>query len=293
MAAILTYTVDTSLDLIDDDLTFTISVLRNLPFAAALRAEFEAMLARLDTVALKQRNLRRAIALAQADVHSADAALDALVTEVDLAVQHVAEKTVGHPTRELLFHGMRPSDLRRPVLGFELETLRSWPTSLESTPYDSLKALAPTAAAALKAADDADAAFAAAQDQSRIFRLAGERKKLIDDVNALRARAFGVLSTYAHDHPTEKVPAGVASLAFRKVRKSSKATVQSLELEIATARDQVVSLESQRTELAANEAAALKRSADDEARRNAEAVAVAQREADEASKKLEELKAKK
>ena len=292
MSAILTYTTDTSLDTIEEDLTFTLAVLKHHPFAASFTADFEAMLTRCDTVALEQRNLRRAIVIAQGGIANADGALDALVEQVDLAVSHLAEKSAGHPTRQLLFAGMRPSDLRRPVLGFELETLRAWPTALESTGYDSLKALVPSATAAIKAADDAVVALAASQEQNRIFRLVGNRKKFIDDVNVLRAKTYGVLSTYAHDHPTEKVPADIASLAFRKSRKSSKATIESLDLDLAAARDSVASLESQRTQLVAEEAAAAKRLADDDARRAAEEIAAAQAAADEALKKLEAAKAK-
>lgn len=292
MAAVTTYTVDTSLETIDEDLTYTISVLKHLSFASALVAEFEAMLARCDAVTSKQRTLRRAIIVAQGGITSADATLDAIVDEVDVAVSRLAEKTAGHPTRQLFFRGMRASDLRRPVLGFELETLRAWPTALESTDYDSLKAMAPTVAAALKTADDAVAAQTTAQDQNRIFRLAGERKVFIDDANALRARAYGVLSTYAHDHPKERVPGEVASIAFRKSRRASKATIESLDLELVVMREQVASLESQRAELTTQQAATAQRAAEDASRRGAEEVAAAQRAVDEATKKLAEVKAK-
>ncbi|MEI7894029.1 MAG: hypothetical protein WCI05_13125 [Myxococcales bacterium] len=99
----MTFTTDAALETLDDDLTFTLSVLRTFVFASVLVKQYETTIARCETLVFEQRRLQRAIVHAQGLVSAADARLDAIVDKVDLAVQVVTDKTPGHPLRKLFF----------------------------------------------------------------------------------------------------------------------------------------------------------------------------------------------
>jgi chorismate mutase len=292
MASLVTYTTDTALETIDEDLTYALSILQPLAFAAAYAAEYQAMIARCDAVMLQQRTLRRAIVTRQGGVAGIDSRLDGFVDKVDLAVTAITERDPSHPVRQLLFRGVRPSDLKRPVLGAELEALRPWPKELTDTTFPPLVALAPEGAALIDEADDNVVALSAAQDANRVFRLVGERKVFINDVNALRARTQGFLGEYRHTHPTEHLPSDLANLPFRSSRKSTKKTIEDLDKEIASLKGDIAALESKRAELVAAQVAETKRRTEGDARTTEAEIADAQKIADEALKRIAALKEK-
>jgi hypothetical protein len=288
----MTFTTDAALETLDDDLTFTLSVLRTFVFASVLVKQYETTIARCETLVLEQRRLQRAIVHAQGLVSAADARLDAIVDKVDLAVQVATDKTPGHPLRKLFFRNIRVSDLKRPVLGSELDTMRPWPKELAESGIASLVALAPMVAEAIAAADAAIAALADAQNANRVFRLTGPRKVVIDDTNALRGATFGFLKEYQYAHPELNLPTDFASSAFRRTRKAARQTPEDLDIEIATVEANLDTLRGQRSAHIAQQEAEVKTRLEGETKAAELTLAEAQKATAEALKRVEELKGK-
>jgi hypothetical protein len=291
MAAPSTFTADTALEAIDEELTFTLSILRRYDFAAQWATQYEALLQRCDAIGLEQRKLRRAMTAAQGQVNAADLALDALVDLVDLTVATATGKDASHPLRRLLFQDWRAAELKRPALGAELEVVRAWPELLRRSEIPALIDLAPRVEAAVTAADAAVSALADAQNVNREFRLTGARKRFIDEVNALRASSFGALKEHQHKHPELLLPSEFAGELFRRKGRGSKTTVDSVDAQLASLQADLELLQAQRAKLLAAQQAAQQAERETAAKQLQLELAEAEAAAERAAKRVSELKA--
>jgi len=130
------------------------------------------------------------------------------------------------------------------------------------------------------------------QNANRSFRLTGSRKKFIDDFNALRASSYGFLKEYLHSHPEMNLPADFASQFFRKGRRNGPATVDDLDVEIATVEKDLASLRDQRSAVFAKQEAEAKVKAESDMKVKERLIAMAKSAADEAMKRLQALQSK-
>jgi hypothetical protein len=130
----------------------------------------------------------------------ADTVLDSLIDAVEREVKTACDNNRSHPLYQLFFGTFTPSELKRPCLGVELETMRSFPSHLAAAPQKALQDLAPIVAAGIAQADAATKEFTGATDAMREFRVTGAGKKLADEYNALRSDVAGKLSTFVHSH---------------------------------------------------------------------------------------------
>ncbi len=251
MTTLLPFTTDCSLETLSDDIVFTQALLQQYPFASEYVASYKEMLARCDAVITEQRNFARAIVKCQAGIEAADCNLDPLIDRVDLAAAAVTGKNRQDPLYKSIFGDWRVSDLKRPLLGEELETVRAWPNVLVESGDEALSALAPIITKAIDVADKAIQALADAHSASRQFRLTGNRKKFIDDLNKLRADTFEHLRGYVRTHPQEDLPTNLASQFFQRSRKVARLTIEDLDAEISALQDDLNTLGEQRAELAA------------------------------------------
>jgi hypothetical protein len=210
---------DASLDEVRDDLVFLRHRLRRDPRAADLAKSVAALLDQWPAVHAAALAHNDARTEAQGDVGLADDALDARVDAFDNDARHVVAGDRTSPLYELYFP-VSPSELKRPVLGDELDTLRDWAKHLKTEESAALRAHAKLLTAELGAADAAVQARDAADAANAAFRATGAYAKYIQKVHATRDRVWSELELRR-----AKLPAGTprdwASGFFRPRRQAA------------------------------------------------------------------------
>jgi hypothetical protein len=105
--------------------------------------------------------------------------------------------------------------LKRPVLSDELETVRGWISSIQSSPIKALSALAGPLTTLVARADAAAAALKAAEGALAVFDTLGPKKDLIGRFNALRQKVWGEIAAMPHENPDLMLPSDFADRFFR------------------------------------------------------------------------------
>lgn len=286
------FTENTTLDNVRTELSFTNAMVENVPEIRRFSVDYKAMIARSAEVRADELRLWDNIVSCQANVTAADAGLDRMVDRADLVLQAITEKNRNAPLYRTFMANQRPSEVKKYVLGQELEMVRGWLPLLESSEHPQLKDLYPQAKQVVESADRASAALTNAETAAREFRTSGTRKKFIDDCNALRVRTFAAVEEYVHSHPELNLPSNYASDFFRRGRHSTKPTMESIDEQITALDSEAAALRDQRSVLAAQvEAANRVRAEADRKAAQAELERV-QAEAAAALKRVEELKAR-
>jgi DNA repair exonuclease SbcCD ATPase subunit len=229
--------------------TYTLSQLRNNPHGTPHVATFEALDAEGMQVLTEEINHIKARSEAHARIGAADGKIDDFVSRLAKTVLTVTGDDRGHPIYLHFFGKKSPSDIRRPVLGTELETVRSWMTALEESPHAALNAMAPELAALITEADGAVEARREARKQNRFFRDVGPRQQWVDRMNAARKELYGALSKLPFQH------AGLSSdFADQFFLSAPDREEDEAEAEPETAEEQRAVVEARRQELAEAEA---------------------------------------
>lgn len=276
-----------------EDATFTQARLAATPLTAALAADFDPFLPQWKGVNEQQIILRIAVVKAGAVVSACDDALDGLVDEITQAVLSQIKNNRKAPLYLLYFGEKSPSLLKRPILGGQLETMRGWIPSLLGSSNPTLQALGTKLQGAVAAADTAVANLAAAEQANRDFRTIGERRSLVDGLNALRKSTYGKLSELPHAQPALQLAVTFAEDFFRHEsrRAASPPSAQELAAQVAALEAQLAERKAQLAAALSTEEAAAK--ALTEAAAHDAAIAEAEKEADAAAAKLAALKAQK
>ena len=163
------------------------------PLAAALVPELTAFGPRFDTVAAEAQRLGDAVLLARTKAVAADHVLNRLADQVSAAIHAGKKPDIDLSLHQLYFGRTRPSVMKRPILGTQLEVMRVWPGHLAQATQPELLALAPAVAAGVEAAEEAATRLMSALTAEDVFKLAGARRELFAVYNALAARTFGAL----------------------------------------------------------------------------------------------------
>jgi uncharacterized coiled-coil protein SlyX len=288
--AVRTLALRTALPQLLIELDYTRNRLRTNPLGAPFLPAFDALRAEWDGVFAQELALRAAQTLAQAMIDAADDAIDDFCADHAKAVLAITKDDVSHPLWELFYGKKTLAQFRRPVLGGQLETMRGWIGLLQKSEYPTLAALAPRLIPLVKAADDAVAARAKAEQDNRLFRAVGARKQWIDKLNATRKESFGALGKLPHEQAG--LPSDFASRFFRPAPTvtdedvtvaSVKARIGELETELADQGELLKELEA----AAAQDAEAQKQVDADRA-----ALAEAEKTMADAAQKAAALKAK-
>ncbi|MFO0761096.1 MAG: hypothetical protein U0359_31750 [Byssovorax sp.] len=288
---------DASLATVLEENTTTLARLKANPLTADLADDFILFQNTWTKVNAQEIDLRVAVVTALAEVSVVDDMLDPLVDALAAAVLTITKNDRKAPLYLLYFGAKRPSDLKRPVLGEELETMRGFVPSLTSSPIPSLADLGSALGGVVALADQAVAKLALAEQKNRDFRLVGERKALIDQQNALRKATYGKLSEMPHAMPEEHLPMTFAEQFFRHDRSRSNghgkpATLAELE---AMLKVKLSEMEALKEEIAkAQEKDAADAAAKQKAQLEADKAALeeAEKQAAEAAAKVQALKTK-
>jgi hypothetical protein len=287
MAGIITIGLRTAILTLYEDFYFTLGRLRRHPLTQALASDFATFEGTLQTTLLNELKLI-------GDRHEGDAAVEFVDADLDSLVDAIAAVTLieAKGDRNSLpyshyFSAQRPSDLRRPVLGAQLDTMRSWPLSLKTSANEVLANYGTKLDAKILDADQSEAFQRNASSQLSDFRTVGGRKTCIDELNARRKALHGKLGELQHQHP--ELGNGWADSFFRQGSGSEKPTLREIEKRLIAAEEEVTLLRKQREEIVAQEDAAAKMKAEAERARHLLELAAAKKAAAEAAAKIAEL----
>jgi hypothetical protein len=196
-----------------------------------------------------------------------------------------------HAEYQRYFKGIRPSDLCRPILGAQLDTMRTWVPSLLSSTSQPLRDLGNRLAQCIIEADQAVTAHSEAERKQADFVLR-TRKPFIDALNAMRLALYGQVAEMPHKRSELKLLKNFANRFFMRSRKkkSRPLTIPELERVILRKRADLARDEAQLRQLEEE------RAEEQSMRENAEyeeaerALAEAERVRAEAEARMEELR---
>lgn len=266
MAGITTIGQRTSIPTLYDHYFFTLARLRKHALTQPLAAELEALRPELDAAQAEELGLAAAQYEAEAAVQFVDDALDGIVDGVANTLLTELRGDRNAPLYLRYFGSQRPSEVKRPTLGGQLDTMRSWPPALAESTSPVLRDYGTSLAERLGEADAAAETKQRAAQQYKDFRVLGTRARLIDRMNAVRKSLYGKLGEIQHAEPS--LGTGWAESFFRG-SSSTRVTLTVLDRRIAAIETELAALRTQRDELAAQQ----------------ERVAQAQAEAEEAEKR--------
>ena len=288
-----TLTADSSLTFFLDEAIYTHARAKAHPLAVAYAADFDNFFVNWKIVNEQEINFHTAIVQCNALIAACDDELDSLVDAVQQAVLLETKNDRKAPLFFLYFGAKRPHELKRPVLGGQLETMRGWIPSLLASSNPVLAALGAKVAHKVAAADVAVASQAKAEQQNRDFRTIGARKALLDSLNAIRKAIYGKLSELPHANPAQHLPATFAEPFFRhdSSGKSAPLTSAELTLQVSNLQSQLTAAQAQLATALAEDANVAKAKSDSEA--TDVALAQAEKDVADALAKVAALKGKK
>jgi hypothetical protein len=191
---------------------------------------FDILLTQWGEVFKKSLEITDEQAIARAFLEFADVLLDDVVDQFDEATEDL-------PTlRELLFEGVAPSTLKRPIVGNQLKKLQQWIPRLQGDLPEEIKKLLPALVEAVDFATKAVKAEEEATEKQKAFQITGAKRQFIDTINKTRNDTFLSLSKEFE----EESPAYRASLARRFLVKIQETTTyQNLDDQIADIKEQL------------------------------------------------------
>lgn len=233
-----------SLSKVREEILYTKVRLRANPLTSQKVQEYEDLLKECDVVLAMEQTLTDAKLETSALIDGIDAIVDPLI---DRLSNGLLDRTGQNRDSELYkryFGTARPFEVKRPVLGQELEIVRGWLPSLTSSTDEELKALGAELAVAVAAGDKAEEAYKDAERKLTDFRRLGERKAFIDKANRTRQGTYGELAQLPHTAQGSSLPRDFASDFFRH-RTREEVTVERLREQVADAEQALATLREQ------------------------------------------------
>jgi hypothetical protein len=290
MSIILTIGIRTAILTLYEEYFFTRGRLRRHPLANTLAADFETFEAKLQTTLLAELGLIGNRYEGDAAVEFVDVDLDGLLDGIAAVTLIEAKNDRGSLPYSHYFSSQRPSELRRPILSAQLDTMRSWSPSLKQSSNQALVGYGTKLESKVTEADDCETFQRSAQTQLSDFRVIGGRKACIDELNARRKALHGKLGELQHQHP--ELGTGWADSFFRQGSGSDKPTLRELEKRLAAAEEEVLSLKKRRDELVAHEEAVAQSKAEAERAQRLAELAAAKKAAAEVAARIADLENK-
>jgi hypothetical protein len=235
MSRIATFGTDDTLATVRSGWLYTLSLLLKNPYTAAFVPAFQAPGPAIDAAVKTQSGLDDASVIASAARVAADDALDPLLGQIINALLIVTKNNREDPLFVSYVGTQTPAEILRPVLGAELVTAAEWIEPLQQETDPVLQAFAAPLAEAVATGQAAEKEIKASDKALSDFRLFGERKKVVDAVNAARGALFGALVKFQHDNAHLRLPSDWAESFFQRSVKGAKygATVAQAETILA------------------------------------------------------------
>ncbi len=230
--------VEMSMEEIFENIVFTRSRLLMLPLTAGLAAPFDALRVQWTTTNNKDLDLQAKVADATAVVQAKDDDLDDFVDAVIAGFKGDRKNDL----YVLLIGSTTPSKFKRPILGDQLESMKLWVSPLTASKIPGMAALGASLPALLSGASDAAAALTQAESDLETHRTVGDKRTLVDAVNAARQTADGMVSTMPHGKPELGLPADFGDRFFlhdTAPKKAGKTRLEKQLLSLQTKTDTV------------------------------------------------------
>lgn len=216
---------------------YTDAQLKAHPLTTQLASDYDALHAAWLKVMEQEIKLAEAVVTADAMIRFTDARLDQLLTAIVNSVLVVVGNDRSAPLYVRLLGNQRPSDAKRPVLGEQLELMRSWVGTLGECESPNLQRHASELAVAITNADRALADQQAADRALSAFSESGERKSFIDGFSALRQATHAKLQTLIDQDPT--LPEDFAEQFFPSSERTRTPTLAGVEANIRRLENQL------------------------------------------------------
>lgn len=276
------------LDDVDDELRETQLHTGASPLTAALAPPFAAHRQELIAVRAEEVQLDDGLKSAEVLALFADDDLNALADETKVAVLAEVKNDYQSPLYRRLFAGQSPSELKRPVLGEQLATMRAWIAPLCASANPTLSSIGERLEQVVARADEAVSAQALAQQRMDQFR-AGPRKEFIDRCNALRKLTLGKLAEIAHTHPELRLPSTWPERFFLHDSSSRARTIPEVKRSIERLQKQLARQEAILAELEAKQVRAERARQEAQLEERRHKLAAAEKKAAEAAAELAAL----
>lgn len=286
-----TFDIDDPLETLRDEIVYTLGKCEGHKLAHAHVATSATSLEGWQLVFGKHLSLRDKLSRAESRVDGCDDELDTFVDDVAATLLLVNNGDRGSAEFRQYMGDKPPSEIKRPILGQELETVRGWIAPLLASSHALLQTLGARGQGLVAQADAAIAALTAARQEHRAFRLTGEHSQFIDNLNAARKTIYGELNKLPHLPEGKGLPGDFADRFFRhETRRNKKLSVESVSKQITALEGQLDKLRATLAELEKKEAA--KRDANTEREALEAQLAQAEKLRTDADKQAAELKAK-
>lgn len=217
-----------SLELVQE-CTYSMARLKAHPLTTSLVTDFDKLNTELVKLLTHELELAKNIIVAQATVDAIDDQLDLLLLVLTNDILSAVHNDRKAPLYQHFFGTQNPANMRKPVLGEQLETMRTWVSALTTSTVPTLKAHGTSLATLVTNADAAVEALRKAIQQEDDFMQIGERKKFIDTFNALRKNTYGKLAEIRHTYADQNLPHDFAEHFFLQQTKESKVSLSIVE----------------------------------------------------------------
>jgi hypothetical protein len=290
MASPRTIDHDEPFDDIDTELAHTSLFLLACPQTTALAPSIASLRGDLPAVHALQAQHSDAVQAQEANAVFVDDEGNTIVDEVKVAALAEVKGDYQASLYKQLFVDKSPTQLKKPILGDQLDQMRTWPAILASTSNAALHALGLRTAKFVALGDAANAALASAQTKLDAF-LSGPRAVYVDKVNAARKLTYGKLAELAHSQPAGTLPAGFAERFFLHDTSGRAASTSDVERTIARLEKKLNRHKGVLAELNQKQATAQKTKQDLALAEKQKKLALAQKTVEDASKALAALEA--
>ncbi len=275
---------------IQEQLTHTWILVLACQLTQGLAPVFEKLLTELETLRPIQTKLDREVATQDARVWFGDDVLNVLLDETKKEVLIEVGNDFNAALYKQLFGNQAPSELRRFLMGDQLEAMRTWPAILAQTSNAKLHKIGARIALAVQQADQILAALAAAKAAQSTFA-AGPRAAFAQACNAARGAAFGKLLEIAKDPVSGPLPDDFVDRFFRRDTSGRTPRLEDLEKAVTRATDQLVRATARRDEVAGKQARTLQSRQEAELSAKQARLAAKQKDADDAAAEVAALQA--
>jgi hypothetical protein len=246
------------------EIAFSLAQLKAYGITARFVGDAETFLVRWHEINRLELEFIATDVTAQAHIERVDGEIDPVVEETVAKLLLEVKNDRRNPFYTRFLGTWRPSELTRPILGPELETVRVWPASIQAAPLESLKPIGPRLE---ELVGEADAALGERNENWRRwddFDKTGARHLFVDDLNRFRATLHADLTKLANSAEGRTLPPGFADSFFvrgqRKGVASQELSLPELKAQLAELQTQIDLLEKEQRE---RELAAAQRAADE------------------------------
>jgi hypothetical protein len=280
-----TLNLDEPLDILEEECRNTHVALMARPLTAPLAAPFLELRQDWFTLQATELQLNAAIALANAMAFVVDEELNTICDGVKSVVLVDVKNNRAAPLFQRYYGNQTPSELKKPILGTQLATMRTWVPSLTDSPNNTMKDYGEQLSGVVAKADEAVATQLVAQQMFDDFTI-GERKTFVDKFNALRKTTYGKLAEMPHSYPALNLPKSFADGFFAHPMGGRTPALSELAREINVLKNRLKRREDLYSEIEAKEALAMKKRQDAELAALAADVAKADKKRAEAAQRL-------